>query len=194
MFHALSAHSDFIVLQGLGLKQFYGEELDRELAQIEQEISKLKNDSDSIRQCINQETVLESDEEVSSAIENVMERADSIRTLLLEYKKDGRSRKATLYNDVLKNFINSIQDMESAMIEYEKQLHDFFNKSDSVMSVKKIGDAHYLFRENPLEKYGYGKKEDRLAKLENLHTSIAQLKAMLVGLEFLAYSADKSTT
>lgn len=180
--------------KGLGLKQFYGEELDRELQQIREEISTLKADSTSIAESARDDAFLDSDDDISNAIDDGMERADSIRTLLLEYKKDGRSCKATNYNDVLKTFIACVQLLESSMIEYEQQLRTKFDQSESVMSVKQVGDTHYLIRENPLDKYGYGREEDRIAKLEEINVSIAQIKAMLVGLEFLAYSADKCDT
>ncbi len=187
-------HADRKRLKGLGLKQFYGEELDRELSKIQEEVENLEEGSEFIRLRISEESFLDSDNEISNSIERGMDRAHAIRTLLLDYKKDGRSCKAISYNDVLRNFIASVQVLENVMHEYEKQMYEVFNRPDQVMVVRQIGDTHYLIRENPLEKYGYARKEDRDAKLEELHISIAQLKAMLVGLEFLAYSADKCDT
>lgn len=176
------------------MKQFYGEELDRELSDIEKEIHNLVENANSIRSLVESDSILYSDVQITGSIESGMKNVDSIRTLLLNYKKDGRSCKATLYNDVLNKFIESVQSLELSMEEYEKELEAAFNSPEQVMSVRQIGDAHYLFRENALEKFGYGNEEQRLEKLEALHTSIAQLKAILVGLEFLAYSSDKCET
>lgn len=113
-----------------------------------------------------------------------------MRSRLLKFKKDGRSCRATIYNTVLRRFLDVIQKFGSLLEGYESHLKNVFENPEHTMSVKQIGDAHYLFRESALDRYGFGNPMQRKRKLEEIHTNVSQLKAMLVGLEFLVLSPE----
>jgi len=128
--------------------------------------------------------------EIENSIEDFLQRANKIRSSLLAFKKDGKSSKATLYEEVLEKFKNTIQGFEYIMETYEKLLQEHFKNPEHSISVKQIGDAHYLFRENALSKFGFEDTKSRNEKLIDVHTKIAQLKVMIVGLEFLFFSDE----
>lgn len=162
--------------------------------ELETKIAELTHGTEEMRALIVPESVLTEERAITIALEFNMQQADAIRTLLLSFKKDGRSDKTTMYNDVLNKFVTAVQSFELLQEKYDALLRHAFSKAENVLSVKKIGDTHYLVRENTLLRFGFGDVQQRDEKLANLQRTTTQLKAMLVGLEFLVYSSSSSVT
>lgn len=172
------------------MKEIYGEELDKELSRVFSDVDILHQKVHKIERHVKEDGVLEANFEISDLVKDCMEAGENIRTTLLNFKKDGRSCKASVYNQVLMSFVDAVQSFENVLEAYEYRLKTAFENSEQTMSVKQIGDAHYLFRENVLERYGFGNPIQRRRKLESVHMNVSQLKAILVGLEFLVYAPD----
>lgn len=168
--------------------------MDKVLGELETRIHGLVEGTKQIRTLITPEHVLVDDMAISQGIDSNMHEADTVRSMLLRFRKDGRADKATMYNEVLNKFVAAVQDFTLLQEQYDALLRHAFSGEEKTLSVKKIGDAHYLVRENTLLRFGFGELRRRDEKLSSLHTTTTQLKAMLVGLEFLVLSGESSIT